>query len=76
MELHPILETDVTPSHSLWYVASAFGDRPSLRVGHTSAPISDNGKIMIMVGVSFCFTFFEIAILLHKAKNARGLAAF
>ena len=36
MEVHPILEEFVSPADKLWYVVSALGDRPSLRVGHTA----------------------------------------
>lgn len=44
MELHAILEEGVVPTQSLWYVVSAFGDRPSLRVGHTSTPQDQPGN--------------------------------
>ena len=50
MELHPILEESVDPSPNLWYVVSAFGDRPSLRVGHTATLKS--GKHLAFVVLS------------------------
>ncbi|XP_067945622.1 rab9 effector protein with kelch motifs-like [Watersipora subatra] len=69
MELHPILEESVMPNHSLWYVVSAFGDRPSLRVGHTSSPSYQQDeeeatkKVIFIGGANPSETFSDVHIL-------------
>lgn len=66
MELHPILERDTVPNTGLWYVLSALGDSPSIRVGHTCTHVKglsdgDNGKLYVIGGANpsgaFCDTF-------------------
>lgn len=66
MEIHPIIEKDVCPSAGFWYVVSAVGECPTMRVGHTCTFIKsvnegDNGKLYIIGGAnpsgSFCDTF-------------------
>ena len=55
MELHPILEKGVEPNHGLWYVVSAFGEHPTMRVGHScsfvKSPTGD-GKVYVIGGAN------------------------
>lgn len=61
MEIHPVLEGDVNPGDNLWYVVSAFGDRPSLRVGHTA--VYNKGMSLL---IRFILRFNNICRSNHK----------
>ena len=67
MELHPILESGVSPNSGLWYVLSALGDYPSCRVGLTCTHIPGqdgaNGKVYIIGGANPGTTFSETYVL-------------
>ncbi|KAL3871702.1 hypothetical protein ACJMK2_039685 [Sinanodonta woodiana] len=66
MELHPILDNKTILNSGLWYVFSALGESPSIRVGHTCTFIhganeGDNGKLYVIGGANpsgpFCDTY-------------------
>ena len=67
MELHPYLEKDTSPNKGLWYVLSAFGDCPSVRVGHTCTYIpgqdGTNGQVVVIGGANPSGPFAETFIL-------------
>ncbi len=67
VELHPILDKDTSPNEGLWYVLSALGDCPSVRVGHTCSyipgPDGYNGKIYVIGGANPSGPFCETYIL-------------
>lgn len=63
MELHPFLERNMAPNPDLWYVLSAFGDFPSMRVGHSCSyipgPDGHGGKVYVIGGANPSGTFAE-----------------
>ena len=63
MELHPFLEKNMAPNPDLWYVMSAFGDFPSMRVGHSCSyipgPDGHGGKIYVVGGANPSGPFAE-----------------
>lgn len=67
MELHPILDLGVSPNPGLWYVMSALGDHPSVRVGHTLTYIPSSsghsGKVYVIGGANPSTTFGEVYVL-------------
>ena len=67
MELHPFMERDTSPNGGLWYVLSAFGDCPSVRVGHTCTyipgPEGANGKVLVIGGANPSGPFAETYVL-------------
>lgn len=67
MELHPFLEKDTTPNTDLWYVLSAFGECPSMRVGHTCTYLPNeqgyNGKVLVVGGANPSGPFAETFLL-------------
>ena len=67
MELHPILEKDTYPNTKLWYVISAIGESPSVRVGHTCSyipgPEGTDGKIYVIGGANPSGPFQETYVL-------------
>ena len=81
MELHPILEKNSVPKSGLWYVLSALGECPSVRVGHTCTHITgengSNGKIYVIGGAnpngSFGDTFIlDLDVLKWDISSAPG----
>ena len=84
MELHPIFERDTSPNFDLWYVLSAYGDCPSVRVGHTCTFVpgeeNSNGKVLVIGGANPSGPFAETYILDLETFNwelieATGLRA-
>ena len=67
MELHPILDKETCPNTKLWYVLSALGDCPSVRVGHTCSfvpgPEGQDGKIYVIGGANPSGPFAEVYVL-------------
>ena len=67
MELHPYLEKNLAPNPGLWYVLSARGDCPNLRVGHTCnyvpGPDGYGGKIYVVGGANPDGSFGETYVL-------------
>ena len=67
MELHPILDKETCPSAKLWYVLSAVGDSPSVRVGHTCTfipgPEGTGGKVYVIGGANPSGPFAEVFVL-------------
>ncbi|ESO91673.1 hypothetical protein LOTGIDRAFT_121915 [Lottia gigantea] len=67
MELHPILELDTKPNDNLWYVVSALGDSPSMRVGHTCTFVKNisggQGRVYVIGGANPSGSFGEVYIL-------------
>lgn len=67
MELHPVLETDTIPNPDLWFVVSAMGDCPSMRVGHTCAYIKGDekhsGKVYVIGGANPSGPFNDTYVL-------------
>lgn len=67
MELHPILESDVCPNNGLWYVVSAVGESPSMRVGQTATFVKGtdgkNGQVVVIGGANPDGAFAETFIL-------------
>ena len=69
MELHPILEQGNRPTRNLWYVLSALGDSPSMRVGHTCTyvpshkPEGGSGKLYVIGGANPDGAFAETCVL-------------
>ncbi|XP_074654907.1 rab9 effector protein with kelch motifs-like [Tubulanus polymorphus] len=68
MELHAMLERGTNPNAGLWYVVSAIGDCPTMRVGHTCTHIPDvdgatNGKVYVIGGANPDGPFNDVRIL-------------
>ncbi|ELU01582.1 hypothetical protein CAPTEDRAFT_122343 [Capitella teleta] len=67
MELHPFLERHMAPNPDLWYVLSAFGDFPSMRVGHSCSyvpgPEGHGGRVYVIGGANPSGTFAETHFL-------------
>ncbi|KAK6194812.1 hypothetical protein SNE40_000361 [Patella caerulea] len=68
MELHPILEKDTQPNSGLWYVLSALGDSPTMRVGHTCTYIkgpdeSSKGRVYVIGGADPSGSFGDVYVL-------------
>ncbi|CAH1785614.1 unnamed protein product [Owenia fusiformis] len=67
MELHPILEKTTSPNTGLWYVLSALGNCPSMRVGLSASFIEGTddhpGKIYIVGGANPSGPFNETYVL-------------
>ncbi|XP_033098437.1 rab9 effector protein with kelch motifs-like [Anneissia japonica] len=65
MELHPILEAYDIPNPGIWYVLSARGVPPSMRVGHTCVFVPGSGekrsgsKLLIIGGANPSGSFGE-----------------
>ena len=67
MELHPILESQVCPNPGLWYVLSALGECPGVRVGHTCTylpgPEGGHGRVVVIGGANPNGPFAETYVL-------------
>lgn len=67
MELHPIFDKETFPNSKLWYVVSAVGDSPSVRVGHTCTyipgPEGTDGKVYVIGGANPSGPFAEVFVL-------------
>ena len=67
MELHPILDKNCKVNEKMWYVLSAVGDSPTMRVGHTCSYILDkenqNGKVYVIGGANPDGCFADVYVL-------------
>lgn len=68
MELHPFLEPDTRPNPGWWYVMSAAGECPSMRVGHSCIFLrgqeeADAGKIYVIGGANPSGPFSDTFVL-------------
>lgn len=68
MELHPFLEPDIRPAPKWWYVVSAVGDCPSVRVGHSvtfmpALHAGEHDKVYIIGGANPSQVFAEVYVL-------------
>lgn len=68
MELHPILESGCAPSPNWWYVLSASGEGPSMRVGHSATFVpavhtDEHDRVFIIGGANPEQVFSEVYVL-------------
>lgn len=67
MELHPYLEKGSCPNSGLWYVLSAIGECPSVRVGlscsYAPGLEGHGGKVLVLGGANPSETFGDLYVL-------------
>lgn len=67
MELHPYMEKGICPNPDMWYVLSAVGECPSMRVGLTCSyipgPSGHGGKVLVLGGANPSQTFGDLYVL-------------
>lgn len=74
MELHPFLEVDQRPTSRWWYVLSAVGDSPSMRVGHSATFVpgqnaGEHDRVIIVGGANPSQIFDEVWALDLKTRT-------
>ena len=80
MELHPFLETDIRPAPNWWYVMSAVGEGPTMRVGHSATFVpalhpDEHDRVFVIGGANPSQVFDEVFILDLKTRSWDTLEA-
>ncbi|XP_005088865.1 rab9 effector protein with kelch motifs [Aplysia californica] len=68
MELHPFLEPDIRPAANWWYVVSAAGQNPTMRVGHSATYVpalqeGEHDRVFVIGGANPSQVFSEVYVL-------------